>query len=107
MPQKANWLQGLRRLQAYVDQSGDAQVEAKYTTADGYRLGAWVAQQRYALRPKRTELCIPEDGPLGGRGSRVERIQGALSQPPTPGKCGQVPQNAAGTHPVVECGPQQ
>ena len=57
-PHKAKWEQGFRRLQQYVDQHGDAQVEAKYTTADGYRLGAWVAKQRHeqsrgALDPDR------------------------------------------------------
>jgi hypothetical protein len=46
-PQKAKWEQAFRHLQQYVDQHGDAEVEAKYTTADGYGLGAWVAQQRY------------------------------------------------------------
>ena len=29
--------------------AGDAEVEADYTTAEGYRLGAWVTQQRYDL----------------------------------------------------------
>jgi hypothetical protein len=46
-PKAAKWEEGFRRLLEYVDQYGDAQVEAKYTTSDGYRPGAWVAQQRY------------------------------------------------------------
>ena len=46
-PRAAKWEEGFHRLLEYVDQHGDAQVEAKYTTSDGYRLGAWVAQQRY------------------------------------------------------------
>jgi len=46
-PRNAKWEEGFRRLQQYVDQHGDAQIDAKYTTTDGYRLGAWVTQQRH------------------------------------------------------------
>ena len=66
-PQKAKWEQGFRRLQQYVDQHGDAQVEAKYTTADGYRLGAWVTQQRY----KQSSGALDPD-----RFARLEKIKG-------------------------------
>jgi hypothetical protein len=38
-------LKPVRQLSSY--RRGNAQVEAKYTTADGYRLGEWVAQQRH------------------------------------------------------------
>ena len=57
-PQKTKWQEAFRRLEEYVALRGDAQVDAMYTTPDGYRLGAWVAQQRYkqsrgALDPDR------------------------------------------------------
>ena len=66
-PQKAKWEHGFRRLQQYVDQHGDAQVEAKYTTADGYRLGAWVTQQRY----KQSRGALDPD-----RFARLDKITG-------------------------------
>lgn len=44
--QDAKWEEGFRRLQEYVELHGDAQVRASYVTPEGYRLGAWVAQQR-------------------------------------------------------------
>jgi len=66
-PHKAKWEQGFRRLQQYVDQHGDAQVEAKYTTADGYRLGAWVARQRR----KHSSGALDPD-----RCARLDKIKG-------------------------------
>ncbi|MGO8964761.1 helicase associated domain-containing protein [Mycobacterium sp.] len=66
-PHKANWEQGFRRLQQYVDQHGDAQIEAKYITADGYRLGAWVAQQRH----KHSKGALDRD-----RFARLNKVKG-------------------------------
>jgi superfamily II DNA or RNA helicase len=43
--QISQWEQGFRRLQSYIDEHGDAEVPADYTI-EGYRLGAWVGQQR-------------------------------------------------------------
>ena len=43
------WEEGFRRLQEYVKHHGDARVPQRYT-ADGYRLGAWVSNQRQSHR---------------------------------------------------------
>jgi hypothetical protein len=56
-PQAAKWEEGFQRLQAYVKQYGHARVPATYEV-NGYRLGAWVAQQRNkrangSLQPQR------------------------------------------------------
>jgi hypothetical protein len=64
---KAKWEQAFRRVQEYVAEHGDAQVEAKYTTADGYRLGAWAAQQRY----KQSKGALDPD-----RFARLDKING-------------------------------
>lgn len=44
------WGEGYQHLTAYIDEHGDARVPVKYVAADGYRLGAWVAQQRSKAR---------------------------------------------------------
>ena len=66
-PHKAKWEQAFRRLLQYVDEHGDANVEAKYTAADGYRLGAWVAQQRY----KQSTGALDPD-----RFARLDKVKG-------------------------------
>lgn len=45
-PYPDKWEEGFRRLQAYVDQHGDARVLCGYATYDDYRLGTWVSHQR-------------------------------------------------------------
>jgi superfamily II DNA or RNA helicase len=40
------WSEGFRRLQAYVERYGDANVPQLYVDDDGYRLGSWVGSQR-------------------------------------------------------------
>jgi hypothetical protein len=45
----AAWEEGFIRLTAYLQAEGHARVPASYSTADGYRLGQWVARQRREL----------------------------------------------------------
>ena len=40
------WPEGFSRLQAYVELYGDALVPQSYVDDEGYRLGAWISQQR-------------------------------------------------------------
>jgi hypothetical protein len=40
------WEKGFAHLEAFVADTGDARVPAKFKTADGYPLGAWVSKQR-------------------------------------------------------------
>jgi hypothetical protein len=42
----SRWYESLRRLKKYVEENGHACPPQSYVTADGYRLGAWVAMQR-------------------------------------------------------------
>jgi superfamily II DNA or RNA helicase len=44
-PLDAQWEEGFRRLQAYVEACGDARVPSSHK-ADGYNLGGWVSIQR-------------------------------------------------------------
>lgn len=79
-PVAALWQEGFRRLQEYVRTNGHACPPQTYLTADGYRLGTWVAQQRQrnakgALSPDRRELLSGVQGwewtrPRGGASHR-------------------------------------
>ena len=42
----AAWEDGFGHLTTYVEGKGDARVPQSYRTAEGFRLGTWVAQQR-------------------------------------------------------------
>jgi hypothetical protein len=51
-----SWDEWYGRLQSYKNQFGDCRVPQKYKTADGYRLGGWVSEQRHkpdAILPER------------------------------------------------------
>jgi hypothetical protein len=45
-PYAAQWEEGIRHLQAFVQEYGHCSVPNKHRTADGYRLGGWVGVQR-------------------------------------------------------------
>jgi hypothetical protein len=45
-PRADRWDEGFQRLAAYVNRNGRSLPNSKYVEKDGYRLGAWVAQQR-------------------------------------------------------------
>ncbi len=44
--QKSAWERGYQELLRYVDEEGHALVPTDHLSGDGYRLGAWVSQQR-------------------------------------------------------------
>jgi Helicase associated domain len=45
-PLGTQWEKGFEHLQAFVNEHGHCGVPRGYLTADGYRLGAWVSNQR-------------------------------------------------------------
>jgi len=47
-PLADQWDEGFRALTEYVERHGDARVPARYTSSNGYRLGAWIKKQRAA-----------------------------------------------------------
>ena len=64
-PFDSKWEEGFTRLEAYVTDKGDCRVRTDHVAGDGYRLGAWVHQQR----TKRTTM--PAD-----RKIRIEALPG-------------------------------
>ena len=65
-PLASAWEEGFRRLQEYVDENGSAAVPFAFT-ADDYKLGQWVVQQR---QRKSKGNIIPD------RASRLESLPG-------------------------------
>ncbi len=47
---EAQWEEGFKCLQAFVESKGDALVPVDYEPPDGFRLGGWVASQRGSKR---------------------------------------------------------
>ena len=43
-----SWEQGINRLQAYKSEHGHVLVPQEYETSDGFNLGVWVSQKRFA-----------------------------------------------------------
>ncbi|MGE0215927.1 Helicase associated domain protein [Mycolicibacterium sp.] len=63
----ASWEFWFGKIQEFASEHGHARVGSRYVTADGFRLGAWVANQRshYAkgtLKAERAELLETVDG---------------------------------------------
>ncbi|MET4432085.1 Helicase associated domain protein [Mycolicibacterium sp. 624] len=74
-PHAAAWEEGFRHLEVYVAQHDHARVPATCVT-DGYRLGAWVAQQR----AKRVKGSLPPE-----RFVRLDAVKGWDWNPPRGG----------------------
>jgi len=47
------WEDGLSRLQNFAARTGSTRLSRRYVEEDGYRLGAWVVEQRAANRARR------------------------------------------------------
>ena len=46
LPSEANWERGIKALEEYFREHGDANVKAAYAAKDGFRLGRWVSNLR-------------------------------------------------------------
>ncbi|OBF65975.1 helicase [Mycobacterium sp. 852002-51971_SCH5477799-a] len=63
----ARWEAGYDHLRVYVQEYGDALISQSYKAPDGYRLGAWVGQQRLKYRKNTLET---------DRVHRLEKVSG-------------------------------
>jgi Helicase associated domain len=66
-PRDSRWYEGFRRLQKYIEENGHACPPQSYVTADGYRLGMWVATQRVNNAKKSLEPDLKD---------RLEKLPG-------------------------------
>ena len=64
---ETGWQEGFEHLQAYVNENGHANVPAKYTSTDGYKLGRWVSKRRYYYKDGK----LPQD-----RAQTLEKLPG-------------------------------
>ena len=62
------WDRWCGRLVAYAEEHGDCLVPRSYKTADGYRLGQWVATQRQVYKGQRGGLSASQVSRLEGVG---------------------------------------
>jgi superfamily II DNA or RNA helicase len=66
-PLEANWEEGFQHLTEFVEQEGHAAPPDRYKSADGFRLGSWVGNQRGDQKVGRLS---PE------RGQKLEALKG-------------------------------
>lgn len=69
--QSAQWQNAYRRAEEYYRQNGNLNIPYTYCTADGYKLGRWLARQKSARKsPGKSSNCIM----TSERAAKLEKI---------------------------------
>ena len=71
------WEAGFRRLEAYKADNGDCLVPKRYETADGFKLGIWVGNQRQKYQGKQGGLSESQQSRLEELGMVWDRLEQA------------------------------
>ena len=70
-PQSIQWQNAYRRAEEYYRQNGNLNIPYTYCTADGYKLGQWLARQKSARKePGKNSNCVM----TSERAEKLEKI---------------------------------
>ena len=70
-PQSIQWQNAYRRAEEYYRQNGNLNIPYTYCTADGYKVGEWLARQKSARKdPGKNSNCVM----TSERAEKLEKI---------------------------------